>query len=75
MVIIEGWSLRSFQPYVEPLKKKKKNSPSVFLIFHLTILFFQLDFFDPSTGEIDTTLALIEQIQEEMKAEGESYYF
>ena len=29
-----------------------------------------MDFFDPSTGEIDTTLALIEQIQEEMKAEG-----
>jgi hypothetical protein len=29
-----------------------------------------VDFYDPSTGEIDTTLALIEEIQEEMKAEG-----
>ncbi|KAK7088148.1 RPA-interacting protein B-like [Littorina saxatilis] len=29
----------------------------------------EMDFFDPMTGEIDTTLALIEEIQEEMKAE------
>ncbi|XP_076435137.1 RPA-interacting protein B-like isoform X2 [Babylonia areolata] len=29
----------------------------------------EMDFFDPATGEIDLTLALIEEIQEEMKAE------
>ncbi|KAL8614016.1 hypothetical protein ACOMHN_023251 [Nucella lapillus] len=29
----------------------------------------EMEFFDPATGEIDVTLALIEEIQEEMKAE------